>query len=90
MRMSHTAVAACLGTEGAVAGAVAPPQGPARPQPRLAGELTSEELSAVCQRLPRGKAPGDDGLPYEFYGRLCGLALSTVRHDLPSKIKNKK
>ena len=72
MRMSHTAVAACLGTEGAVAGAVAPPQGPARPQPpassaRLAGELTSEELSAVCQRLPRGKAPGDDGLPYEFY-----------------------
>ena len=31
------------------------------------GELTEEELSAVCQRLPRGKAPGDDGLPYEFY-----------------------
>ena len=30
-------------------------------------KLTSEELSAVCQRLPRGKAPGDDGLPYEFY-----------------------
>ena len=72
MRMSSTAVSACLGTEGAVAGAVAPPQGPARPQPPassalLAGELTREELSAVCQRLPRGKAPGDDGLPYEFY-----------------------
>ena len=71
MRMSSTA-AGCLGTEGAVAGAVAPPQGPARPQPPassalLAGELTREELSAVCQRLPRGKAPGDDGLPYEFY-----------------------
>ena len=21
----------------------------------------------MCKRLPRGKAPGDDGLPYEFY-----------------------
>ncbi len=28
---------------------------------------THKELSAVCQRLPRGKAPGDDGLPYKFY-----------------------
>ena len=52
----------------------APPEGesPCRPQPpasspRLAGELTLEEVSAVCKRLPRGKAPGDDGLPYEFY-----------------------
>ena len=72
MRMSPAAVAACVGTEGAVEGADAPPQGPARPQTpassaRLAGELTHEELSAVYKRLPRGKAPGDDGLPYEFY-----------------------
>ena len=28
---------------------------------------THKELYAVCQRLPRGKAPGDDGLPYKFY-----------------------
>ena len=53
-------------------GADAPPPGPARPRTpassaRLAGELTNEELSAVYKRLPRGKAPGDDGLPYEFY-----------------------
>ena len=72
MRMSPAAVAACVGTEGAVEGADAPPQGPARPQTpassaRLAGKLTDEELSAVYKRLPRGKAPGDDGLPYEFY-----------------------
>ena len=72
MRMSPAALAACVGTEGAVEGADAPPQGPARPQTpassaRLAGELTNEELSAVYKRLPRGKAPGDDGLPYEFY-----------------------
>ena len=51
-----------------------------RPQPpassaRLAGELTSEELSAVCQRLPRGKAPGDDGLPYEFYAAFLNKVL---------------
>ena len=70
MRMSPSAIAACLGIEGAVDGAVAPPQAPAESpasSARLAGELTEEELSAVCQRLPRGKAPGDDGLPYEFY-----------------------
>jgi hypothetical protein len=29
-----------------------------------------EELKAALGRLPRGKAPGDDGFPYEFYSEL--------------------
>jgi hypothetical protein len=29
-----------------------------------------EELEAALRRLPRGKAPGTDGLPYEFYNAL--------------------
>ena len=72
MRMSPTAVAACLGTEDPVAGAATPPQGPPRPQTpafsaRLAGELTLDELTAVYKRLPRGQAPGEDGLLCECY-----------------------
>ena len=82
MCMSPAAVAACVGTEGAVEGADAPSQGPARPQPpapsaRLAGELTDEELSAVYKRTE------------VLHALRCGLALSPVRHDLPCKKKKK-
>lgn len=35
--------------------------------PNVDGSLTSDELLAALKAAPRGKAPGMDGLPYEFY-----------------------
>ena len=72
MRMSPTAVAACLGKERTLWRVLLRPRR-ALPGPkpllsvRLAGELILDELTAVYKRIPRGKAPGDYGLPYEFY-----------------------
>ena len=45
-----------------------PPPAPPRAPP--AGDISVEELAAALGRLPRGKAPGDDGFPYEFYSAL--------------------
>jgi hypothetical protein len=81
VRMSSDAADACLGAhQGAPAPAgqprgpadVAGPPGPppAPPCALPAGDITVEELEAALRRLPRGKAPGTDGLPYEFYTAL--------------------
>ena len=37
------------------------------------GSLTAAELEAALRALPRGKAPGLDGIPYEFYLRFWGV-----------------
>ncbi|CAL5220134.1 g2091 [Coccomyxa viridis] len=33
------------------------------------GSISLEDLTQALSSLPRGKAPGFDGLPYEFYQR---------------------
>src|SRR6185369_16376877 len=33
----------------------------------LMKEITKEEIKSVLVQLPNNKAPGTDGLPYEFY-----------------------
>ena len=79
VRMSSDAAAACLGApQGAPAGqpmgpadAAGPPgPPPAPPCAPPAGDISVEELEAALRRLPRGKAPGNDGLPYELYSAL--------------------
>ena len=54
----------------ACAALAAPTQAPPGPPPHVLGSQASscsEELEAALKRMPRGKSPGDDGLPYEFY-----------------------
>ena len=66
----------------------------AQPLPsRLHVNSPAEELSAVCQRLPRGKAPGDDGLPYEFYvafwERLAPRLLAVLNARVPQHLNGR-
>ena len=65
MRMAPDAVSACL--DDLPAPDPTGPLPPPAPCAGLAGELLLEELEAALKRMPRGKSPGDDGLPYEFY-----------------------
>ena len=55
--------------------------------PERDGRMTAAELRAALQTLPRGKAPGLDGLPYEFYGTfwpdlqpLLHAAVNEIQH----------
>lgn len=41
--------------------------------PLADGSITVEEAAAALASLPRGKAPGSDGLTYEFYGAFWEL-----------------
>ncbi len=46
--------------------------------------MPTAELEAALRSLPRGKAPGMDGIPYEFYQRFwpaLGQGLTDVLHE---------
>ena len=46
--------------------------------------MPAAELEAALRSLPRGKAPGMDGIPYEFYQRFwpaLGQKLIDVLHE---------
>ena len=48
------------------------------------GSMPAAELEAALRSLPRGKAPGMDGIPYEFYQRIwpaLGQELTDVLHE---------
>ncbi|CAL8468448.1 g7988 [Coccomyxa elongata] len=48
------------------------------------GRMPAAELEAALRSLPRGKAPGMDGIPYEFYQRFwpaLGQELTDVLHE---------
>ncbi|CAL8470818.1 g10360 [Coccomyxa elongata] len=48
------------------------------------GSMPAAELEAALRSLPRGKAPGMDGIPYEFYQRFwptLGQELTDVLHE---------
>ena len=42
------------------------------------GRLTAAELAAALKTMPRGAAPGCDGLPYEFYGMFWARGLGDL------------
>ena len=48
------------------------------------GSMPAAELEAALRSLPRGKAPGMDGIPYEFYQHFwpaLGQELTEVLHE---------
>ncbi len=48
------------------------------------GSITLAKLTQTVKQLPRGKSPGLDGLPYEFYQKfwaLLGPELTAVLHE---------
>jgi len=47
---------------------------------RLTKDLTIKEVSEAIRALPKGKAPGHDGVPMEFFHEFVSEVVPTLFH----------